>query len=71
MEFIYVLVSDGCEWEDTVVFLTEESAIKASIKYPTRRVEVFGKKDSGSDYTPTYNYYQNGKYFQSWLYWKH
>jgi hypothetical protein len=45
--------------------LTEESAIKASNKYPTRRVEVFGKKDSGSDYTPTYNYYQNGKYFKT------
>jgi hypothetical protein len=65
MEFIYVLVSDGCEWEDMIVFLSEESAVKVSIKYPTRRVEIFGKKNSESEYTPTYNYYQNGKYFQN------
>ena len=65
MEFIYVFVSDGCEWEDIVVFLTEENAIKMSIKYPNSRVEVFSKKDDTSGYTPTYNYYQNGEYFQS------
>jgi hypothetical protein len=65
MEFIYVLVSDGCEWEDMIVFLSEENAVKMSIKYPSCRVEVFGKKDIDSGYTSTYNYYQNGKLFQS------
>ena len=65
MECIYVLVSDGCEWEDIVVFLTEENAIKMSIKYPNSRVEVFSKKDSNTDYTPTYNYYQNGELIQN------
>lgn len=65
MEFIYVLVSDGCEWEDMIVFLSEENAIKMSIKYPSCRVEVFSKKDTESGYTSTYNYYQNGKYFQT------
>ena len=65
MEIIYVLVSDGCEWEDIVVFLTEENAVKMSNKYPNSRVEVFSKKDDTSGYTPTYNYYQNGQYFQS------
>ena len=64
MEFIYVLLSDSCEWEDTVVFLTEENAIKMSIKYPSCRVEVFSKKDDTTCYTPTCNYYQNGEYFQ-------
>jgi len=64
MEFIYVFVSDGCEWEDMIVFLSEENAIKMSIKYPSCRVEVFGKKDIDLGYTSTYNYYQNGKYFQ-------
>ena len=54
MEVIYVLVSEGCEWEDIVVFLTEENAIKMSIKYPNSRVEVFSKKDDTSGYTPTY-----------------
>jgi hypothetical protein len=65
MEFIYVLVSDGCEWEDMIVFLSEENAIKMSIKYPSCRVEVFGKKDIESGYTSTYNYYQNGQYFKT------
>jgi hypothetical protein len=65
MEFIYVLVSDGCEWEDMIVFLSEENAIKMSIKYPRDRVEIFTKKDIESGYTPTYNYYQNGQYFQT------
>ena len=65
MEFIYVLLSDSCDWEDIVVFLTEENAIKMSIKYPSCRVEVFSKKDIDSGYTSTYNYYQNGKYFKT------
>lgn len=65
MDYIYVLVGDRCEWEDVVVFLTEENAIKMSVKYPDCRVEIFSKKDGGSGYTATYNYYQNGKYFET------
>jgi hypothetical protein len=61
MEFIYLLVDDGCEWEDIVIFLSNEDAIKESIKYPKSRLEIFGKSDKG--YVPTYNYYQNGEYF--------
>lgn len=65
MELIYVLVNDCCEWEDMIVFTSEETAIKGSIKYPTRRVEVFSKKENEPTYTPTYNYYQNGNYFET------
>ena len=59
MEFIYVLVSKDSEWEDMVIFLSVEEAIKESIKYPEKRIEIFSKSDK-SGYTPTYNYYKNG-----------
>ena len=62
MEFIYVLVNGG-EWEDIIIFLSEEDAIKESIANPTRRIEIFSKTDKPG-YTPTYNFYENGKYFQ-------
>jgi len=65
MNLVYVLVSDSFDWEDIVVFLTEENAIKMSIKYPNSRVEIFTKKDTESGYTPTYEYIQNGKYFKT------
>jgi hypothetical protein len=60
MEFIYVLVSKDSEWEDMVIFLSVEEAIKESIKYPEKRIEIFSKSDK-SGYTPTYNYYKNGE----------
>ena len=34
MEYIYVLVNDNSEWEDQIIFLSKEDAIKESIKYP-------------------------------------
>jgi hypothetical protein len=60
MEFIYVLVSKDSEWEDMVIFLSVEEAIKESIKYPEKRIEIFSKSDK-SGYTPTYHYYKNGE----------
>ncbi len=63
MEFIYVLLN-GSDWEDTIIFLSEEDGIIESLKYPTSRVEVFSKMDN-SGYSPTYNYYKNGVYIQS------
>ena len=62
MEFIYVLIH-GSEWEDIIIFLSEEDGINESLKYPTSRVEVFSKTDK-SGYSPTYNYYKNGVYIQ-------
>jgi len=71
MEFIYVLIH-GSEWEDIIIFLSEEDGINESLKYPTSRVEVFSKMDnsglglgSGSGFGPTYNYYKNGVYIKN------
>jgi hypothetical protein len=64
MEFVYLLFTHDFAWEDVVVILSEEEAINASIKYPNINVEIFSKKpDLG--YTPTYNYYKNGKYISN------
>ena len=60
MECIYVLVSNDSCWEDMVIFLSLEEAIKVSIKHPECRIEIFSKSDK-SGYTPTYNYYKNGE----------
>jgi len=63
MEFIYLLVYDGGEWEDITIFLSKEDGINESLKNPKGRVEVFSKTDK-SGYSPTYNYYKNGVYIQ-------
>ncbi len=60
MEYVYLLVHDDGEWEDLIIFLSEEEAIKNSIKHPHQRVEIFGVNSDGG-YTPTYNYYKNGE----------
>jgi hypothetical protein len=59
MDFVYVLFSHGCEWEDIVIILSKEEAINASINHPNQRVELFSKTET-SGYKPTYNYYKNG-----------
>lgn len=58
MEYVYMLIC-GSDWEDMYIYLQEKEAIEASIKYPELRVEIFGKNNNG--YSPTYNYYKNGK----------
>jgi len=63
MDFVYVFLFGG-EWEDMVIFLSKEDAIKESIKYPKNRVEIFSKTNT-SGYIPTYNYYCNGTLIQS------
>ena len=61
MSYIYVLLNQSdCDWEDMVIYDSKEEAIKASIKYPKMRVEIFSKKDNFG-FTPTYNYYQQGE----------
>ena len=54
---------DDAEWEDVVIFLSEEEAIKKSKKCPTARVELFTKSPNGG-YYPSYKYYLNGEYFE-------
>jgi hypothetical protein len=63
MDFIYIFLY-GSEWEDVVIFLSEEEAIRESIKHPNHRVEIFSKTNS-SGYRPTYNYYKNGEYIKN------
>lgn len=63
MDFIYIFLY-GSEWEDVVIFLSKEEAIKESIMHPNHRVEIFSRT-STSGYRPTYNYYKNGEYIQN------
>ena len=63
MNYIYVLVYDNSEWEDIVIFSSEDDAKEESIKHPKARIEIFSKNDK-KGYTPTYNYYKNGIYIQ-------
>ena len=61
MDFVYMFVYDGgCEWEDIIIFLSKEDAIRDSINHPNHRVEIFCKTLT-SGYKPTYNYYKNGE----------
>lgn len=64
MEFIYVMTNSG-EWEDIVIYLSEEEAIETSNTYPNIKIEVFGKNPHHSGYSPTYTYYKGGKFFRS------
>ena len=62
MEFIYLFVFDGVEWEDIIPLVSLEESISISLKYPKARVEIFSKNNNDFGFIPTYNYYQNGKY---------
>ena len=64
MDFIYVFVVDGAEWEDIVVYLSKEAALEKSKKCPHVRLEIFIKSPDGG-YRPTYNYYLDGIYIQT------
>ena len=64
MEFIYVF-TNGSEWEDIIVFLSKEEAMQKSMDCPTCRVEIFSKTQNQSGYSPTYNYYKNGIYYDN------
>lgn len=59
IDFVYVFLQDGSEWEDLVLLLSKEDAIQKSIDYKHGRVELF--RNSPSGYIPTYNYYKNGQ----------
>ena len=65
MEFVYILIGHGSEWEDNIVFLNENDAINASIRHPNSRVEIFNKCVHGNGYVPTYNFYKNGVYYNN------
>ena len=62
MDYVYLLVKSGGEWEDNIIILSKEEAIYTSIKYKNDRVEIFSKNIKDTGYIPTYNYYKNGVY---------
>jgi len=62
MDFVYLFIKTGGEWEDNMIILSKEEAINISIKYKNDRVEIFSKNLQGSGYIPTYSYYKNGVY---------
>jgi len=62
MKFVYLLVNDG-DWEDMAIYLTDQEAIQASIKYKNVRIEIFSKHPNHG-YLPTYSYYENGKLYK-------
>jgi hypothetical protein len=59
MDYLFMLVGDGAEWEDIVLYADEAEAIAASMKHKRIRVEIFKRDDAGA-YRPTYNYYLAG-----------
>ena len=63
MDFVYVFL-DINNWEDIIIFLSKEDAINESKKYPNARVEIF-KINEEVGYTPTYDFYKNGKFIQN------
>lgn len=58
--YLYLFLYDGCNQEDQKIFLFEEQAIKASMKYPNARVEIFVTNCLYQGYEPTYKYYKGG-----------
>ena len=61
MNYVYLLIG-GNDWEEMIIILTKDEAIQASIKYPKIRIEIFSK-NTDIGYSPTYNYYENGKLY--------
>lgn len=61
MEYLYVYVEDGCEWEDISIVITKEEAVSLSRRKPRGRVEIFERKENGR-FVPSYNYFQNGRF---------
>jgi len=59
MDFVYLFIDEN-NWEDMIIFLTEEDAINESKKYPKARVEIFSITNKFG-YRPTYNFYKNGE----------
>jgi hypothetical protein len=56
---LYVFTVDGAEWEDLVIYLSEEEAIAKSKKHPKVRLDIYKKTEDG--YRPTYRYFLNGE----------
>ena len=55
---LYLLLCDGAEWEDIVVYDNKEEAMRVLRSHPSHtnrfRIEVFEKKEGSLKFTPTY-----------------
>jgi len=61
MEFIYAFLSET--WDDTIIYLNKDDAIRASMDFPEERMEIFRVSASlPGAFVPTYHYYENGVY---------
>ena len=58
MEVYMVVPMGGAEWEDMIIYLSEEEAIAKSKKWPNTTIQLFTKTKDG--YRPAYKYYLNG-----------
>ena len=73
MDFIYIMFKNN--WDDTVVYLSKNEAVKASLEYPMFTVQMFTCLRNTSmevneitclrnnEYVPTYNYFLNGVFY--------
>jgi len=61
LEYLYVSIVSDLE---NVIYINEDEAIKASIKKPNSRVEIYEKTfdldGNFNGYVSTHNYYKNG-----------
>lgn len=64
MEFVYVMIN-ASEWEDIVIYLLEKDALESSITHPNNRIEIFSRNCDFNGYSPTYNYYKEGKLYKA------
>ena len=54
---LYLLLCDGGEWEDIVVYDNKEEALRVLRSHPSHkrfRIETFEKKEGSLKFTPTY-----------------
>jgi hypothetical protein len=65
MKYIYILLPNDASYEDIIIIDNETDAISQSIKYPSKRVEIFCQEDNTVGYKPTYNYYKQGFYINN------
>ena len=73
MDFIYILFRE--QWDNCVIYLSKDEAIRASLEYPNVSVQMFTCLKSTSinvnkiiniknnEYVPTYNYFLNGVFY--------
>ena len=56
-----MVVSNGAEWEDMIVYTSKEEAIAKSKEWTITAIQVFSKTEDG--YRPSYKYYLNGELY--------